>query len=252
MTKKELFDLIIERFLALPGMKDILDEKIEIKARALSPEEAIGNTERKDYPLLTGKDVLIEAVYKESVGQAFTSAPADYSGTMADIIKLDYENDSQAAGLLIAAINAIMANMGLCDRTIHCKDDGPKLCGVEIGNYVKDTYGDPKTLVVGYQPSIISNLTERLTHVRALDLDPNNVGQERCGIIIEHGVDDMQEAIEWADLILCTGSTVCNGTLVDYLDTGKNTYFFGTSLAGVASLLNLKRLCYADLQEDKA
>ena len=49
MTKKELFDLIIERFLALPGMKDIVDEKIEISAKSLSPEEAIGNTERKDY-----------------------------------------------------------------------------------------------------------------------------------------------------------------------------------------------------------
>lgn len=249
MSKKELFDLIRERFLALSGMEDILGEKIEINARSLTPEEAIGNTERKDYPILTGKDVMIEAVYKGSRGQAFTSAPADFSGTLADILELDYETDEQAAGLLVAAINAVMGSMGLCDRMVHCKDDGPKLCGIEIGNYVRETYGDIKTLVVGYQPSIISNLTERLSQVRALDLDPGNVGQERCGVVIEHGVKDMKDAIQWADLILCTGSTVCNGTLADYLDTGKNTYFFGTSLAGTAVLLGLKRLCYADLKD---
>ena len=54
------------------------------------------------------------------------------------------------------------------------------------------------------------------------------------------------DAKEWAEVILCTGSTVCNGTIVDYLDTGKQTYFFGTSLAGVAALLGLQRLCCAD------
>lgn len=245
MTKKELFDLIIEKFCALPGMDEILNEEIEVCAKSLTPEEAIGNTERKDYPILTGKDVMIEATYKGFSGQAFTNAPADFKGTLADVMKLDYENDDHAAGLLIATINAVMGSMGHCDRMIHCKNEGPKLCGVKIGDYVKDTYGeDVKVLVVGYQPSIIENLTARLKNVRALDLDPTNVGQERCGIVIEHGVNDMADAKEWADIILCTGSTVCNGTLVDYMDLGKKVYFFGTSLAGTAALLDLPRLCF--------
>lgn len=246
MTKKQLFDLIIEKFTALPEVKEILGEKIEVSAKTLTPEEAIGNTERKDYPILTGKDVMLEATYKGVAGQAFTSAPSDFSGTLQDVMELDYENDDHAAGLLIATINAVMGSLGLCDRMVHCKNEGPKNCGVEIGKYVQQTHGDVKTLVVGYQPSIIENLTGLLTNVRALDLDPNNVGQERCGIVIEHGVNDMEDAIEWAELILCTGSTVCNGTLVDYMDLDQPTYFFGTSLAGVAELLGLKRLCYAD------
>ena len=247
MNKKELFDLIIEKFLALPGMDEIVNEKIEVKAKSLTAEEAIGITERKDYPILTGTDVMIEATYKGVSGQAFTSAPADFAGTLSDILKLDYANDDQAAGLLVATINAVMGYMGLCDRMIHCKNDGPKKCGIEIGDYVKANYADKKILVVGYQPSIIENLTSRGLNVRALDLDPKNVGFERCGITIEHGVNDMDDAKEWAELILCTGSTVCNGTIVDYLDTGKKTYFFGTSLAGVSVLLNLPRLCYSDL-----
>ena len=92
MTKKELFDLIIEKFTALPEVQAILDEKVEIKAKSLTPEEAIGNTERKDYPILTGTDVMIEATYNGVAGQAFTNAPADFSGTLADIMKLDYDN----------------------------------------------------------------------------------------------------------------------------------------------------------------
>lgn len=246
MNKKELFDLIIEKFLAVPGMQDIIDERIEVKAKSLSPEEAIGVTERKDYPILTGTDVMIEATYKGAKGQAFTSAPADFSGTLAEILKLDYMNDDQAAGLLVATINAVLGSMGICDRMVHCRNQGPKLCGIEIGNYVKAKYGDKNILVVGYQPSIIENLSKRGLNVRALDLDPKNVGAERCGITIEHGVHEMDDAKQWADVILCTGSTVCNGTIVDYLDTGKQTYFFGTSLAGVAALLGLPRLCHAD------
>ena len=247
MNKKELFDLIIEKFLAIPGMNEIIDEKIEIKAKSLTAEEAIGITERKDYPILTGTDVMIEATYKGVSGQAFTSAPADFSGTLKDILKLDYMNDAHAAGLLVATINAVMGYLGLCDRMIHCKNDGPKKCGVEIGDYVKANYGDKNILVIGYQPSIIENLTKRGLKVRALDLDPKNVGFERCGIIIEHGVNDMDDAKQWAELILCTGSTVCNGTIVDYLNTGVKTYFFGTSLAGVAVLLDLPRLCFSEL-----
>ena len=247
MNKKELFDLIIEKFLAVPGMNEIVNEKIEVKAKSLTAEEAIGVTERKDYPILTGTDVMIEATYKGFKGQAFTSAPADFSGTLSDILKLDYMNDDQAAGLLVATINAVLGSMGICDRMVHCRNEGPKKCGIEIGDYVKEKYADKKILVVGYQPSIIENLTKRGLNVRALDLDPKNVGSERCGITIEHGVNDMDDAKQWAEVILCTGSTVCNGTIVDYLDTGKQTYFFGTSLSGVAALLGLPRLCFSDL-----
>ena len=35
---------------------------------------------------------MIEATYNGTAGQAFTNAPADFSGTLADIMKLDYDN----------------------------------------------------------------------------------------------------------------------------------------------------------------
>lgn len=247
MTPKELYALIVKKFLELPGVDEILDSNIEITVRSLTAEEAIGKTDRTDYPILTGRDVMIEATYNGFKGQAFTEAPADFRGTIKQILELPFETDEHARGLLIATLNAVMGYMGHCDRMIHCRNDGPKLCGKEIAKQLMSEYSlDTKILVVGYQPSIIANLSENFNNIRALDLDPQNIGTERCGIKIENGATDMDDAWDWAELILCTGSTVCNGTLVDYMDTGKETLFFGTSLAAVASLLGLKRICYAD------
>lgn len=245
MQTKELYDLIVSRFLALPGMEDLLDEDVAIHARALTPEEAIGITERKDYPILTGNDVMIEAEYKGTRGQAFTDAPSEFRGTLRDILALPFDEDAHARGLLVAAINAVMGHLGLCDRMIHCKDDGPKRCGKEAISFLKERFSSPRILLVGCQPSLLQNLCENFAEVRVLDLNPENIGQTRGGIRVEDGAAAKDDALRWADLILCTGSTVCNGTLAEYLNTGKETLFYGTTLAGVAALLNLPRLCFA-------
>ncbi|MEA4970004.1 MAG: DUF364 domain-containing protein [Candidatus Pelethousia sp.] len=246
MNMKDLYDTIVARFLAVPGINDELSENVTIRARALTPQEAIGVTERKDYPILTGNDVMIEAEYKGSFGQAFTDAPASYSGTLRNILALPFDTDAHARGLLIAAINAVLGHMGLCDRIVHCRNDGPKRCGKDVADHVTEQYGDPRLLLVGYQPSMLENLSARISYMRVLDLNPNNISQTRCGIVVEDGIKDREAAIDWAELILCTGSTVCNGTLGDYLDTGKATLFYGTTLAGAAALLQLPRLCFAD------
>lgn len=249
MTTAELYNLIAERFKALPQVKEALEENIRIHSKSLAPEEAIGITERKDYPILTGKDVMIEAEYKGVKGQAFTDAPSDWTGTLTDLMALDFSEDAHARGLLIASINAVMGYYGLCDRMVHCRNDGPVKCAVEVAAAIRREYGDPKILMVGYQPSIIEQLSRVITDVRVLDLNPDNIGQEKFGLIVKNGGDAsvMDEAIQWADLILCTGSTVCNGTLADYMETGTEILFYGTTLAGTAALLGLKRICYADM-----
>lgn len=246
MNTKELYSRIVKEFLALPGMDNMLSDKVVTRAKTLTPEEAIGVTERKDYPILAGKDVMIEAEYKGSFGQAFTEAPVSFSGTLEEILSLPFERDAHGRSLLIATINAVMSHMGLCQNVIHCKNQGPKLCGVEVASYVKDRYSNPKLLLIGYQPSMLENLAAQLPDMRVLDLNPDNIGQVRFGITVGHGIDDRDEWIEWADLILCTGSSACNATLGEYLETGKPTLFYGTTLAGIAALLNLERLCFAD------
>ena len=246
MTSEELYKTIVSKFMDIPGVKDILSEEVTIHAKSLTAEEAIGHPDRWDYPIITGKDVMIDAEYHGYHGQAFTDAPADFHGTLKDILEMPFATDNHARGLLIASINAIMGSMGLCSKTVHCKDGGPAICGKEMARYLFAEYGDIKVLQVGFQPAICINLSETFTNFRVLDLNKDNIGQQKGKAIVEDGVKDMKDAIAWADLILCTGSTLCNGTIVDYLDTGKETLYFGTSLAGTAILLGLKRLCFAD------
>ena len=61
----------------------------------------------------------------------------------------------------------------------------------------------------------------------------------------------MKEEIRdsYAELILCTGSTLCNGSIVDYLNLDTEVLFFGTSASGAAALLGFKRVCFADKYE---
>ena len=79
-----------------------------------------------------------------------------------------------------------------------------------------------------------------------LDVYKRQVGDIRYGIRVLDGVKDYSETIEWAELVLCTGSTLSNGTIINFLDLDKDVLFYGTTGAGAAALMGWQRLCYAD------
>jgi hypothetical protein len=80
--------------------------------------------------------------------------------------------------------------------------------------------------------------------VRVLDLSPKNVGQIRFGIKVEHGIENYEEVVHgWADVVLCTGSTICNGSITNFIDIGKDVVFFGITAAGAAQLMGWPRFC---------
>jgi len=246
MTKSELFEKLKKEFIKILADENLLTEKIEITSKALTPEEAIGITKRKDFPIITGNEIMLEADCKGAKGQAFTDSPAVYKGTLAEICNLDMEKDLHAAGLFIASLNAVMKCLGRTDCTVHCKTEGPEKCGKDIVQFIQDNYGDPKIVLIGYQPAMMDNLSKSFK-LRVLDLNPVNVGQLRYGIMVEHGVSAYDDAVKgWSDLVLCTGSTICNGTIVNFMGLDKPVLFFGTTLAGAAPILGLKRLCFAD------
>ena len=58
----------------------LLNERVRVKARALSPEEAIGNPETDDFPIQKGKERLMQADIRGALGQAFTDRFGDYEG----------------------------------------------------------------------------------------------------------------------------------------------------------------------------
>lgn len=243
MTQQELMLKLKNEFRSLVKKFDLATDEINITSKSLTPEEAIGNTKRRDFPILTGQEVMLQAAYKGAFGQAFTDAPSEFKGTLDDILELDLSEDSHNRALFIASMNAVMAKLGLIEHTVHCKTEDPENCAHEFADYVRKTYGNKKIALVGYQPSILEALSKEFT-LRVLDLSPKNVGQNRYGIKVEHGINDYKEVVlDWADVVLCTGSTLCNGTIVNFIDIGKEVLFFGITASGAAKLLGLKQLC---------
>lgn len=223
---------------------NLSQETIIIRSKTLTDEEAIGITERKDFPILTGKEIMLQAEFRGAIGQAFTSAPTVFSGSLKEITDLNLNDDDHAKGLFIASLNAIMRYLNLTHATIHCRNEEPEICAKEFKEHLKEDYKDAKIALIGYQPAILENLSKDY-NIRALDLSPKNVGKDKFGITIEHGIDDYDEVVlDWADLILCTGSTICNGSITEFLDLDKPVIFFGTTIAGAAEILGLKRLCF--------
>lgn len=245
MKKEELFLLLEEKFRKLAQENQLLEKEVSISCRALSPKEAIGETKRKDFPILEGKEVMIQAEFEGGVGQAFTSAPAAFNGTLKEILALDIAGNDYDRSIFIAAMNAVMRKLGLCDRSIHCRDNGPEECAEKIADTLMKTYGKVRIAQVGYQPALFERLAGKF-ELRLLDLDPKRIGTIQHGVKILDGIRDYEETIlNWAELILCTGSALANGTIVDYIGLDTETLFYGTTAAGAAALLGLKRICHA-------
>ena len=221
-------------------------ERVSIQVRGLTPEQAIGHTQRTDFPILTGKEVMLMAEFRGAKGQAFTDAPARFEGSLADILGLDLQTDPHSVGLFVATLNAVMKYLGRADNTVHCKDGGPECCARHMVEWVAQEYGKPKIALVGFQPALIGALSQHFP-LKILDLNPENIGKVKDGCSVLSGEQDRQAVVDWADLVLCTGSTLCNGTIVDYLGLDKEVVFFGTTLSGAAPILGLKRACFSDL-----
>ncbi|MCI9469858.1 MAG: hypothetical protein HFH56_01370 [Lachnospiraceae bacterium] len=244
MKREELFPVLAERFRKIIEENDLTGRQVSIACRALSAQEAIGETKRKDFPLLHGKEVMMQAEFDGGVGQAFTSTPSAFEGTLEEILALDIAGNDYDRAIFIAALNAVMAWLGLCDRSVHCREDGPEKCAVKIADTLLETYGKVRIAQIGYQPALLERLSEKF-EMRLLDLDPDRIGKTKFGVQICDGVKDYEDTVlNWAELVLCTGSTLSNATIADYMDLDKEVLFYGTTVAGAASLLGLKRICH--------
>ena len=245
MTVCQLFETLQTKFREILEEHGLADTEIQIRARGLTPEEAIGHTERKDFPILTGRETMLMAEFRGAAGLAFTDAPAQFSGTVGEILAMDLVNDAHARGLFIASLNAVMRYLGLSENSVHCKNRGPELCAGHRVEWVKRQYGQPKIAQVGFQPALLEALSGEF-EVQVLDLNPENIGKVKHGCPVCDGALQRGAVVDWADLVLCTGSTLSNGTLVEYLGLEKPVVFFGTTLSGAAPLLGLQRACFAD------
>lgn len=239
MKMTPLYETLKARALTLCKNYRILDDVVTVKARVLSTQEAIGNPEADDFPLQKGKERLMEAAFGKGVGQAFTDQFGDFEGSLREVLEMRLENNFRRA-VFIATLNAVLHHMGKIEGTIHCRDKEPAECAGQLVEFLQERYGVVKIGQVGFQPRIVEAVAKAFS-IRLLDLDPENIGIRKFDILVE-GSEAQDEIIDWADLLLVTGSTAANGTLEKFLGK-KPVLFYGTTIAGTAHLMAWDRFC---------
>lgn len=100
-------------------------ETLSVRCKALSVEEAIGNPEDRDYPIVKGREKMMEATFKGARGQVFTDTYGDADYTVEDLLELTLDTNRRRADF-IASLNAIYRHLGLCDKTVHCRKSEAK------------------------------------------------------------------------------------------------------------------------------
>jgi len=229
----DFYNDIKERFFNLIKEKDLISSKVEvISAQTLTPQEVIGKPERDDFPLLKGKEVMLQADFKGSLGQAFTDMPGNYSGNLREILAMSLDSNFKRA-VFIATLNAVLRYLNYISKTVHCKDKEPEECAAHLVDYIKERFDNPRIAFIGMQPAMVEALAAQF-EIRVVDLDPDNVGQKRCGVLIEDAAHT-KEILSWADIVLATGTTAVNNTLTSLL-IEKPIIFYGVTIAGVAYL----------------
>jgi uncharacterized protein (DUF4213/DUF364 family) len=181
----------------------------------------------------------MEANFRGARGQAFTDHYGNYSGTLRQIASLPRDDNFHRA-VFVSTLNAVSRSLGRTGNTVHCRDAGPGECAKGVFRYIDDYYGKGRITIIGFQPALAQAVSAE-TDVRLVDLDPDNVGRTKRGVLVEGG-EATADAIEWADMLLVTGTTLANAS-IDLFLTGKPVLFYGTTIAGAASLMGWNRYC---------
>ena len=235
----DAYDMAKEYLKEVACSNRVFEDRVSIKARPLSSQEVIGNPEEKDYPLLKGKERMIQAEFKGFFGQAFTDMYGNYEGTLSEILSMDMENNFRRA-ILTSTLNAAMRCFANLKGTIHCKDQDPPRCSQELIKYIFDRFGKVKIAMIGFQPRMVEALSKQF-EVKVTDLDGDNIDKDKFGIKIERP-NKAAENLKWADLALVTGTTFVNNTYNEFL-LKKPVIFYGVTVAGMAALAGLERFC---------
>ena len=135
-TMNDIYEDIRERFFDISRSQDLLSRPVQVKARVLTTEEAIGNPEADDFPLQKGKERLMQAEFSGSLGQAFTDQYGDFEGVLNDVLTADLKSNFRRA-VFVSAMNAVLRYLGRIENTVHCRDQEPAEYAGELVSHIK-------------------------------------------------------------------------------------------------------------------
>ncbi|HOV89097.1 MAG TPA: DUF364 domain-containing protein [Syntrophorhabdaceae bacterium] len=248
MDVNDWLNMAKNKFEEILKKNGFMDEDILILVKTLSPEEAIGNPGRRDFPIVTGKERVIEASFMGVKSHAFTDSPGEFSGKLRDIVSLPLQNNKERA-LFIACMNAVLKYTGICDKVIHCRDDEPEVCAEEICKHIKKHYVARQIGLIGLNPAILEGLVRNFgpKNILCTDLNRNNIGAIRFDVEIWDGNTMTEQLVSASELVLMTGTTIVNNTfnkIWEYIEAYKKNYLiYGVTASGMCALTNLNKIC---------
>lgn len=226
----------------------LLDAHVSVLVKTLTPQEAIGEPGRRDFPIILGKERVIEAEILGTKAHAFTDSPGEFMGDLRGVLNLPLTSNRERS-IYVATLNAALRYINLIEKTIHCRDEDPERCGREIASQILERWGKTKVGFIGLNPAIAENLTKTFgtENVRITDLNKQNIHSFKCGVRIWDGNEMTEELIKQSDVILITGTTFVNGTFDHIMlcvqNYKKDHLIYGVTGAGICKLLGLNRIC---------
>ena len=219
-----------------------------VVVQPMSPDDAIGPKASSQFAIKRGKERVIEADLGGMKGQAFTDEPSDWAGTLSEMLAMELAGSARRA-VFAAGLNAVLRSVGAAEGTVHCRNEDPSRCGPRVAEEMEQRFGRRQFGLIGLQPAILSAMVERFgaDNVKAVDLNPDNIGTLKSGVLVWDGRRTLARLAFWCDVGLATGSSLVNGTIDEirelFGDQEKPLVFFGNTISGAAALLGLERIC---------
>jgi hypothetical protein len=252
MTKKTNSSAFLENSRAklskLIKEKHLENVDVSVMVKPLTAEEAIGEPGRRDFPIIEGKERVIEAQVLGAKGHAFTDSPGEFDGKLEQILDFPLTTNKSRA-IYVATLNAVLRYLDLCEKTVHCKDEEPVECGKEIASHISEKWGNAKVGLIGLNPAIAESLVQTFKpeNVKITDLNMQNINCVKWGVLIWDGRKMTELLVKQSNVVLITGTTLVNATFDHIMNCifnyGKNHLVYGVTAAGVCKLVGLNRIC---------
>jgi uncharacterized protein (DUF4213/DUF364 family) len=237
-----------DRLRALAVRHDLAEKESTVLVKNLTPEEAIGTPGRRDFPIVLGKERVIEAEFEGCKAHAFTDSPKEFVGKLREVIGLPLDSNDNRA-VFVGVMNAVLRHLGMVETTLHCRDEEPEKCANEIAAFLKNKHESGTVGLVGLNPAIAEALVRTFgpERVRITDLSLDNVGKRKYGVEVWDGRTRTVELVRESDVVALTGTTIVNGTFDGIMDEiaryGKDYVIYGVTCGGVSALMGVNRIC---------
>ncbi len=246
---QSVLGLAKSKFEEIVKEKDLFSSKVSVLVKTLTPEEVIGQPGRRDYPIIEGKERVIEADFMGAKAHVFTDSPGEFIGKIEDVINFNLDSNKKRA-IFIGTLNAVLKKLDSIKDTLHCRDEEPEKCAKEIAAHVLEKWGKVNVGLIGLNPAIAESVVSVFgkENVKITDRNKNNIDLNKFGVDVWDGDKDSERLIKESEVVILTGTTMVNGSfdnIFSIIKKHKKKYLiYGVTAAGVCYLLGLERICF--------